>query len=89
MAGPVRQAPLLGHATGRDPRLPQLVRQGQGNETGRLAILRQHQQRITAQLAALTACLEVITFKVKIYEESLAEGTADPIWTPPSGVPAR
>ncbi len=67
----------------------ELVRQGPGNETDRLAILRQHQQRITAQLAALNACLELITFKVKVYEESLAEGAADPIWTPPSGAVAR
>ena len=65
-------------------RYAELVRQGPGNETDRLAILRQHQQQVTAQLAALNACLELITFKVKIYEESLAEGAADPIWTPPS-----
>jgi DNA-binding transcriptional MerR regulator len=65
-------------------RYAELVRQGPGNETDRLAILRQHQQQVTAQLAALSACLELIAFKVKIYEESLAEGAADPIWTPPS-----
>src|SRR5262249_40206341 len=50
---------------------------------------RAYQQQITAQLAALNACLELITFKVKIYEESLAEGAADPIRAPPSGLPAR
>jgi hypothetical protein len=37
---------------------------------------------VTAQIAALTACLEMITFKVKLYEGSLAVGTPDPIWTP-------
>jgi DNA-binding transcriptional MerR regulator len=59
-----------------------LVRQGTGNERDRLDILRQHQQRITAQIAALTACLDMIAFKVKIYEESLAAGNTDPIWDP-------
>ncbi len=63
-------------------RYAELVRQGPGNEAGRLAILRQHEERITAQLAALTACLEMISFKVKIYEESLANGSTDPIWAP-------
>ena len=37
-----------------------------------------------AQIAALTACQEVITFKVKLYEESLALSTIDPIWAPPN-----
>jgi DNA-binding transcriptional MerR regulator len=60
----------------------ELVRQGAGNEQDRLAILRGHQERVTAQIAALTACLEMITFKVKLYEDSLAVGTPDPIWTP-------
>jgi hypothetical protein len=70
-------------------RYAELVRRGPGNETDRLAILRQHQGQVTAQLAALTACLEVITFKVKLYEESLADGTPDPIWAPPSGATAQ
>ena len=60
-----------------------LVRQGPGNEHDRLTILREHQQRMSGQIAALTACLEMITFKVKLYEDSLAAGTADPIWVPP------
>jgi DNA-binding transcriptional MerR regulator len=64
-------------------RYAELVRQGAGNETERLAILRQHQERVTAQIAALTACLEVTTLKVKLYEESLATGPTDPIWAPP------
>jgi DNA-binding transcriptional MerR regulator len=65
-------------------RYAELVRQGTGNETERLTILHQHQQQVTAQIAALTACLEMITFKVKLYEESLATGTTDPIWTQPA-----
>ena len=63
-------------------RYAELVREGPGNEKERLDILRQHQQRVTAQIAALDACLEVIAFKVKLYEESLATDHTDPIWAP-------
>jgi DNA-binding transcriptional MerR regulator len=63
-------------------RYTELVRAGAGNEAERLVILREHQQRLTAQIAALTAGLETVSFKVKLYEESLATGQADPIWTP-------
>jgi DNA-binding transcriptional MerR regulator len=65
-------------------RYTELVRQGSGNEQERLALLRQHEQHVTAQIAGLTACLEMIAVKVKLYEESLAAGTTDPIWTPPA-----
>jgi DNA-binding transcriptional MerR regulator len=63
-------------------RYAELVRAGRGNEGDRLIILREHQQRLTAQIAELTACLETVTFKVKLYEESLSTGEADPIWIP-------
>lgn len=64
-------------------RYAELVKEGPGNEQERLAILRDHQERVTAQITALTACLDVITFKVDFYQESLTTGTADPIWSPP------
>jgi DNA-binding transcriptional MerR regulator len=60
-----------------------LVRQGPGNEKERLAILRQHQERVRAQMADLTESLDLISYKVKIYEERLAEGTADRLWSAP------
>jgi len=63
-------------------RYAELVRQGTGNEEERLAILREHQERVTARITTLNACLETITFKVKLYDESLAAGTTDPIWAP-------
>jgi DNA-binding transcriptional MerR regulator len=63
-------------------RYAELVRQGSGNERERLVLLRDHQQRLTVQMATLSACLDMISFKVKIYEDSLAAGTADPIWAP-------
>jgi DNA-binding transcriptional MerR regulator len=63
-------------------RYTDLVRAGAGNEADRLVIMREHQERLTTQIAALTACLETVSFKVKLYEESLTTGEADPIWTP-------
>jgi len=64
-------------------RYTELVRCGPGNERDRLTILREHSERLAAQIAADTACLEMINFKVKLYEESLTAGTSDPIWEPP------
>jgi DNA-binding transcriptional MerR regulator len=60
-----------------------LIRQGPGNEQERLAILRQHQERVRAQMAGLAESLDLISYKVKIYEERLAEGTADRLWSAP------
>jgi DNA-binding transcriptional MerR regulator len=62
-------------------RYAELVRQGAGNEHHRLALLRQHQESITAQIAALNSCLKMIDLKVKLYEESVADHTVDPIWS--------
>jgi DNA-binding transcriptional MerR regulator len=63
-------------------RYAELVRQGPGNERDRLIILREHEQRVSAQISALTAALEMITFKVTLYQDSLVDGAADPIWNP-------
>jgi DNA-binding transcriptional MerR regulator len=66
-------------------RYAELVREGEGNESDRLGLLREHEERITAQLTALQACLEVISFKVRLYEERLARGGwRDPLYTPPA-----
>lgn len=62
-------------------RYAELVREGAGNEQHRLALLREHQERITAQIAALTSCLEMITLKVKLYDQSVADHSTDPIWS--------
>jgi DNA-binding transcriptional MerR regulator len=59
-----------------------LVRQGEGNEEDRLSLLRQHQQHVTAQIAELSECLDLITFKIRLYETCRAEGLADPLLTP-------
>jgi DNA-binding transcriptional MerR regulator len=65
-------------------RYADLVRQGPGNEEDRLALLRQHQEHVTAQIGELTACLDLISFKVKLYEDRVAQDAADPLWSPPA-----
>ena len=66
-------------------RYAELVRAGEGNEKDRLGLLREHQDRIGEQLTALQACLEVISFKVALYEERVARGAwRDPLYTPPA-----
>jgi DNA-binding transcriptional MerR regulator len=63
-----------------------LVRQGTGNEKERLSLLRQHQQQVASQIAELTKCLDLIDYKVRVYEKRLAEGTAADLWNPSSQV---
>jgi DNA-binding transcriptional MerR regulator len=63
-------------------RYADLVRQGEGNEEDRLSLLRQHQQRVTAQIAELTECLDLITFKIRLYEQCRAPGSPDPLLQP-------
>ncbi len=58
-----------------------LVRQGPGNEEDRLAVLRAHEQHVRAQLHELQACLDLITHKVRVYEEHLGAGTAGSLWS--------
>lgn len=58
-------------------RLAELVRQGEGNEAARLALLREHQRHVRAQIAALTDCLDLITLKVQFYE-TLVEAARSP-----------
>jgi DNA-binding transcriptional MerR regulator len=62
-------------------RLAELVREGPGNEHERLELLREQQRQVEEQLADLAECLRVITRKVGVYEQHLAEGTADRLWT--------
>ncbi len=54
-------------------RYTDLVRAGDGNEHERLALLRGHQEHVTAQLAQLTERLDLIRFKVGVYEDIIAE----------------
>jgi DNA-binding transcriptional MerR regulator len=49
----------------------ELVRQGDGNERVRLQLLQEHRAAVIDQIAELTRCLDLITFKVGIYEDIL------------------
>lgn len=52
-------------------RYAELVRAGLGNEQQRLAILREHREQVLAQIAELTECLNLISYKVDFYQECL------------------
>jgi len=54
-------------------RLAELVREGPGNEGERLELLREQQRRVEGQLAELEECLRVITRKVGVYEQQVAD----------------
>lgn len=62
-------------------RFAALVRQGAGNEAERLRLLQDHETRVRAQLASITACLDVITGKVAVYRNHLATGGTEDPWS--------
>ncbi len=62
-------------------RYAQLVLAGPGNEEERLAVLREHEERVRQQVADLQDALAVIHDKVEVYLGHLAAGTADRLWT--------
>jgi DNA-binding transcriptional MerR regulator len=47
----------------------ELVRQGPGNETARLELLRSHRERVTVQMGELARCLDIIGYKIAVYED--------------------
>jgi DNA-binding transcriptional MerR regulator len=64
-------------------RYADLVKAGNGNEAERLALLRRHRERVEEQAGALARCLDLIGYKVGVYERRLARGTAESLWSPP------
>jgi DNA-binding transcriptional MerR regulator len=60
----------------------ELVRQGPGNELERLEVLRGHERQVEQRIGELRETLEVMRYKVRIYEEHLARGEADLLWNP-------
>ncbi|HEX2772017.1 MAG TPA: MerR family transcriptional regulator [Micromonosporaceae bacterium] len=58
-------------------RYTELVREGGGNEGERLALLRDHQQHVLAQIGQLNRCLDLIRFKVGVYEDLLDRAAAE------------
>ncbi|GAA3023845.1 MerR family transcriptional regulator [Streptosporangium longisporum] len=66
-------------------RYTEFVRQGTGNEEERLALLRLHRERVTAQIDGLSRCMDLINHKVGVYEDLLDQGATDhPCSAPPS-----
>ena len=53
-----------------------LVREGPGNEEARLVVMREHQERLTTQIDQLSRCRDLIRYKIGVYEDRLADGTA-------------
>ncbi|WP_323095479.1 MerR family transcriptional regulator [Intrasporangium sp. YIM S08009] len=51
----------------------ELAREGEGTERDRLELLRGHQDRVRAQLRELKHCLDIITYKVRVYEDVVGE----------------
>jgi DNA-binding transcriptional MerR regulator len=62
-------------------RFAELVREGRGNEQQRLELLREQQRHVANQLAELEECLRIISRKVGIYEQHVADGTAQHVYT--------
>jgi DNA-binding transcriptional MerR regulator len=62
-------------------RFAELVREGPGNEEQRLELLREQQGHVENQLAELEECLRIISRKVGVYEQHLADGTAQDLYT--------
>jgi DNA-binding transcriptional MerR regulator len=46
----------------------ELVREGEGTEAERLVLLREHQERLAGQMRELSRCLDLIDYKVDMYE---------------------
>ncbi|MES4904150.1 MULTISPECIES: MerR family transcriptional regulator [unclassified Streptomyces] len=56
-------------------RYADLVREGAGNEEERLTLMREHQEHITTQIGRLTESLDLIRFKVAVYEDLVDQGS--------------
>jgi DNA-binding transcriptional MerR regulator len=60
-----------------------VVRRGDGTETERLDLLRQHEHHVTAQLNDVSRCLDLIRHKIATYEDLIARGLpASACWAP-------
>ena len=59
-------------------RYTELVRHGQGNEEERLELLRAHRDRVTTQVEQLHRCLDLVDYKVGVYEDILGAAVKPP-----------
>ncbi|MEV6594171.1 MerR family transcriptional regulator [Streptomyces acidicola] len=56
-------------------RYTDLVREGAGNEEERLTLMREHHEHVTTQIGRLTQSLDLIRFKVGVYEDLVDQGS--------------
>jgi DNA-binding transcriptional MerR regulator len=54
----------------------ELVRAGDGTEPERLALLREHEDRLAGQMRELSRCRDLIAYKVGMYEDLSERGEA-------------
>ncbi len=60
-----------------------LVRQGPGNERERLRLLQAHREQVIARIRELTREPgHPIDYKVRVYGDHVANGTAAEVWSP-------
>ncbi|WP_245180518.1 MerR family transcriptional regulator [Streptomyces montanisoli] len=52
-------------------RYTEYAREGAGNESERVELLRAHQRRVTEQMRQLQQCMDLISHKVRVYEDIL------------------
>jgi len=52
-------------------RYTELARAGDGTEAERLALLRTHRERVLDQMDQLRKCLDLVNFKIGVYEDAL------------------
>jgi DNA-binding transcriptional MerR regulator len=52
-----------------------LARQGPGNEKERIALLEAQRDRVHGQMAQLSRCLDLVTYKLGVYADILDQGT--------------
>ncbi|GAA2082660.1 MerR family transcriptional regulator [Actinomadura alba] len=65
----------------------ELVRQGAGNEEQRLTVLRHHHERVTAQMGRLSKSLDLISYKIRVYEDIVGHGAPGDRCNAPSRPP--
>jgi DNA-binding transcriptional MerR regulator len=70
-------------------RYTELVRAGAGNEGERLALLRRHQDQVRADIDRLHQCLDLIGYKVRVYEDIVEAVSAGPEREAPSAAKSR
>lgn len=62
-------------------RYAELVADGPGNEQERLELLRQHEERVRAEINKMSTALTAIAAKAQLYAEHVEAGDAGVLWT--------